>query len=94
MDSKTFTQRLSKNLGEDPRRVASMLEAFANVLRSSAQSLRDVAIPSFGTFRTTKIDEDIVVDRVSGRRMLLPPQIVVEFQPAAMLRKKISGSHE
>jgi len=94
MDNKTFLQRLSKNLGEDPHRVALMLDAFAGVLRSSATSLTNVAIPSFGTFIPVKIDEEIVTDRVTGRRMLLPPQITVQFQPAAMLRKKLSESHE
>ncbi len=94
MDNKTFIQRLSKNLGDDSHRVTSMLDAFANVLRGAATTLTDVAIPSFGTFSPVKADEEIVTDRVTGRKMLLPPQITVQFTPAAMLRKKLSESHE
>lgn len=80
MDNKTLTQRLAKSIGEDPHRVNAMLEAFAGVLRESAKSLSAVAIPSFGTFSAVKADEEIVTDRVTGRRMLLPPQVTVQFQ--------------
>ena len=94
MDNKTLVQSLSKNLGEDPHKVSAMIDAFAAVLRSSATTLTNVAIPSFGTFSPVKVDEEIVTDRVTGRRMLLPPQVVIEFQPAAMLRKKLSDANE
>ena len=94
MESKTLVQRISRALGDDAKRNAAMLDAFAEVLGSAATSRANIAIPSFGTFMTVKHDEEIVIDRVSGRRMLLPPQITVEFQPAAMLRKKLTESHE
>lgn len=94
MDSKTLVQRISRTLGDDTRRTSAMLDAFAGVLRGAATSRSSVAIPSFGTFITVKADEEIITDRVTGRRMMLPPQITVEFQPAAMLRKKLVEGHE
>ncbi len=94
MDSKTLVQRISRTLGDDTRRTSALLDVFAGVLRTAAVSRSSVAIPSFGTFITIKADEEIVTDRVTGRRMMLPPQITVEFQPAAMLRKKLLESHE
>ena len=94
MDSKTLVQRVSRSLGDDTKRTSSMLDAFVDVLRSAVISGSSVAIPSFGTFLTVKADEEIVTDRVTGRRTMLPPQITVEFQPAAMLRKKLVEGHE
>lgn len=94
MDTKTLIQTLGKNLGQDQRTVTAMLEAVASTLASSAGSLTDVAIPSFGTFSPTKVDEEIVTDHVTGKRMLLPPQVSIKFIPAAMLRKKMIDSHE
>lgn len=91
---KSLIQHLSQSLGEDPHRVNQMLESFANVIRNSATSLSAVAIPSFGTFEAVKYDEEIVNDRVTGKRLLLPPQVVVEFHPAAMLRKRLNKSNE
>lgn len=91
---KPLIQHLSQSLGEDQHRVNAMLEALADVLRSSATGLTALAIPSFGTFEPVKYDEEIVTDRVTGKRMLLPPQVTVEFHPAAMLRKRLNESHE
>jgi len=63
---------------------------FAEIIRRTAANLDSVAIPSFGTFIPRKRDEEIADDLSTGRRMLLPPQITLEFTPAAMLRKKLS----
>lgn len=93
MDSKTFTQRLAQRLGDDPRRTASLIDTLAGIIRESATNLTSVAVPSFGTISAVKHDETVTTDLSTGRRMLLPPQITVEFTPAAMLRKKLSN-HE
>ena len=93
MDSKTFNNRLARSLDRSPKQVAELTDALALIMRDSAKSLSTIAIPSFGNFVTTKTNEEIVIDRSTGKRLLLPPQITVEFNPAAMLRKKIN-SHE
>lgn len=66
---------------------------FAEVMCQALTDLDSVAIPSFGTFTPVKRDEEITTDLSTGRRMLLPPQITLEFTPAAMLRKHLLG-HE
>ncbi len=93
MDSKTFTQKLAANLGYDTKRTANFIDKFATILRTNAVDMNTVAVPSFGSFVPTKFDETIVQDHSTGKRLMLPPQISLEFQPAAMLRKKLSG-HE
>lgn len=93
MDSKTFTQKLAANLGYDTKRTAALIDKFADILRTNAVDMNTVAVPSFGSFVPTKFDETIVKDHSTGKRLMLPPQISLEFQTAAMLRKKLSG-HE
>ncbi len=93
MDSKVFNAKLAKSLDMTPKRVGELLDAFAGILQESARTMTTVAVPSFGSFEPQKVDEEIIVDRATGRRMMLPPQITVEFHTAAMLRKKMN-SHE
>jgi len=90
---KSLIQHLSQTTGEDQRQVTAMLSVLTRVLQKSTTELTSVAIPSFGTFASVKYDEEIITDRITGKRMLLPPQVVVEFQPAAMLRKRLN-EHE
>lgn len=53
--------------------------------------LDQVAIPGFGNFTPVKTDECIDVDRSTGRRVILPPEISVVFKTSVVLRKRIVG---
>lgn len=70
-----------------------LTEHLAAIIRRAAMNMDSVAIPSFGTFTPVKHDEEITTDLSTGKRMLLPPQITLEFTPATLLRKKLTG-HE
>jgi len=48
-----------------------------------------VAVPAFGTFAPRKHDEAIVDDLSTGKKMLVPPEISIEFRPGAMLLKRL-----
>lgn len=74
----------------DPHNLAKHL---AQIMQTAFTNLDPVAIPSFGTFTPVKRDEEIVTDLSTGRHMMLPPQVTLEFTPAAMLRKHLCG-HE
>lgn len=47
-----------------------------------------VAIPGFGTFSPEKADEYVKADD-SGRRLLMPPAIIVNFKPSVVLRNRL-----
>ena len=47
-----------------------------------------VAIPGFGTFFPEKADEYVKAD-ASGRRLLMPPAIIVNFKPIVVLRNRL-----
>lgn len=90
MDAKSFNTKVARSLDISARQAAELIDAFAGVLRESARTLDPVALPSFGSFTPVKRDETVVTDRITGQRLLLPPQITIEFNAASMLRKKIN----
>lgn len=90
MDNKTFTSRLAKRLDREPGEVATLIEGLCNVFKEVGNNLDSVAIPGFGTFKSSKKDEMIVLDEATGERTLFPPVITMEFQPSIVLRKKLA----
>ena len=94
MDSKTLNSRLSEKLGLERKVVSDLLNSFSKVISGCADSLTGIAIPSFGTFQPVKINEEIRTDLSSGKKILFPPQIIIEFKPATALRKVISDDNE
>lgn len=90
MDTKQIVTTLSKKIGRESKEVNSLLEALISTIKDNSGNLDCIAIPGFGKFVTTKEDEKIVTDLTSGKRLLLPPQIILNFEPSGVLRKKIS----
>lgn len=90
MDNKTFINKLAKRLNREPAEIATLADGMYKVLIETGNDLDSVAIPGFGTFKTIKHDEEIINDDTTGRRTILPPAIVMEFQPSIVLRKKLA----
>lgn len=89
MDSKAFISNLAKRLDADPKDMADMTAAFATVIKERMQEFDSVAIPGFGNFVTIKQPEQVKVDPATGKRMLMPPKIKLEFSPSAMFKKQV-----
>ena len=89
MDYKSFKKRLSEVTARPEADVDALVDALAVVIREAATDLASVAVPTFGTFVPVKHNEEVVTDLSTGKRMLVPPEITLEFQPGAMLRKKL-----
>lgn len=67
-----------------------MLEALAQQLAEHALRLDSVAIPGFGKFQGIKNDETIVTDHATGKRLLLPPEIIISFTSSGSLRNRLA----
>lgn len=89
MDSKSFISQLSRKMGAEPATASALTSALAAVLRERASNLDSIAIPGFGNFVAIKQSEKVVDDEQTGKRMLVPPRIRVEFVASAMLKKQI-----
>lgn len=89
MDNKELVERLSAKLGRNKSDINKLLDAFTSVLRSKSCELDSIAIPSFGTFEAKKKNERVVVNPSSGKRMLVPPKITLNFKVSNVLKSKL-----
>lgn len=85
--SRNFQTELSARIGRDKKSTQALLEALKNVMIQHAGELQSVAVPGFGNFVAEKRAEKISRDLSTGKSMLLPPEVVLEFSPASKLRK-------
>lgn len=91
MDSKTFTDNISRDTGIAPGKVESLLKGMGEILTEMSEELSLVSLPRFGTFQAIKEDERVDVDLSTGRRILLPPFIHLEFNASGALRNSIAS---
>lgn len=91
MDYKTFRKKIADETGRTMSDVDSLVDGLAMIIRESAENLDTVAIPTFGAFVPVKRNEEVSTDLSSGRRLLLPPEIRLEFTPGSMLVKHLNN---
>lgn len=89
-----IVSELSGRIGRDRKTTETLLDALAKSLLQYCGELNTVAVPSFGNFEPVKHDEQIITDRSTGRKMMLPPEIELTFKPAGKLRKIINSNDD
>lgn len=89
MNNKQLIKELSKRLNRDEKDVNSLLNGFTNVLKDSLSNLDNIAIPGFGEFEALRKEEYISVDDATGKKVLYPPCIEVNFNASSLLKKKM-----
>ncbi|MDE6096872.1 MAG: HU family DNA-binding protein [Muribaculaceae bacterium] len=89
MDNKTLIDNLSRRLDVSRDTVGILIEGLTQTIGECAAGLDSVSVPSFGTFEPKKRLERVALHPASGRRLLVPPKIVLTFKPSASLKQKI-----
>ena len=89
MESKALLDLIAKKMERSPGDVGKLLDGFVAVLEERCDALDSVAIPGFGTFEAKKKTERVTVNPASGKKMLVPPKIVLTFKPSALLKSKL-----
>ena len=89
MNNKKLVETVAQNIGRTPEDVSKLLEGLAGVLRSKCSEMDSVFVPSFGTFEPKKRDERVMVHPRNGKRMLVPPKIVLNFKVSNVLKSKL-----
>lgn len=89
MNNKKLVETVAQNIGRTPEDVSKLLEGLAGVLRTRCSEMDSVVVPSFGTFEPKKRDERVIVHPRNGKRMLVPPKIVLGFKVSNVLKTKL-----
>ncbi len=58
-------------------------------LLTKVTSEEAVQVPAFGTFEVKKRLERIIISPSNGKRMLIPPKLVMSFRPTTALKDRI-----
>lgn len=91
MDNKKFIEELSARLDVSVSTVTMLTELMAKEFARTATDLDTIVVPGFGTFESKLRGERISMHPASGKRLLVPPRIVLYFKQSPVLKQKING---
>lgn len=89
MDNKKLVETLADKMGRSTDDVNKLLDGLAGVLRTRCGELDSVIVPGFGAFEPRKRNERVMVNPKTGKRMLVPPKVVLGFKVSNVLKSKL-----
>ena len=92
MDNRNFIETVAKKCALSSEETQRLTDNFISLVIEAMEGNDSVALPGFGTFETRKRGERISLHPVSGKRLLIPPKIILGFKPSAILKGKLNPS--
>ncbi|MDR2682945.1 MAG: HU family DNA-binding protein [Dysgonamonadaceae bacterium] len=93
MNSTELTTVLAQKLLLSKTEVTRRLEDAVSVITSELLNNNAVALHNLGTLEVKKREERISVHPASGKRMLVPPKLIVKFKTANTLKDRVRGGN-
>lgn len=89
MENKKLIENVASALDKDRDEIIQLAQDLCSVVSDALKDGGSIAIPTFGTFDTKLRSERIAVHPSTGKKLLVPPKITVNFKPSALLKQKI-----
>lgn len=93
MDYKTLIGRVGDASGLEREEAEFALASLIKIIEGALCEGDSISIPSFGSFESRKRNERIMSHPSEpGKRLLVPPKLVVNFKPSAILKSKLNDT--
>jgi len=91
MNSAELIATLSQRLQLSKVEVNKRLEDTVSIITTELSKNNSVSLSNLGTLEIKKRNERISVNPSTGKKMLLPPKLVVKFKVSNSLKDKLKG---
>lgn len=89
MEHKDLVAELQQRLGCDKDVVEKLLDNMGQIITERCSQMDTIMIQGLGTFEARKKLERISVNPTTGKRMLIPPKIVLVFKPNNAIKSRL-----
>ena len=89
VEYKKFIEELQKRLGKNKKSIDALMSDTLQIIKEHSVMMDSFSIQGFGTFEPRKKAERISVNPATGKRMLIPPKIVLTFKPGTIIKNKL-----
>ncbi len=89
MNNKEFIAELAQRSGYSQDNVQHYVRSLVDAMAERFDEGESVMLPGFGTFEVRKRLERVVVNPSTGKRMMVPPKLVLNFRPVAAVKDQL-----
>lgn len=91
MNNKEFIADLSQRSGYTQADTQKLISTIIDEMGRNFDEGNSVSFSQFGMFEVRKRLERIVINPSTGKRMLVPPKLVLNFRPNAYIKDKLKN---
>jgi Bacterial nucleoid DNA-binding protein len=91
MNTTELTSALAKKLKLNKGEAIRRMEDAVDVITQELQNGKTIAITNFGSLEVTKRNERVGVHPSSGKKILIPPKLVLKFKAGNSLKESIKS---
>ncbi len=89
MNNKEFIAELALRTGFSQADTQKLVNTVVDEMGNHFCAGNTVSVSAFGVFEVKKRLERVVMNPSTGRRMLVPPKMVLGFKPSAQVKEKL-----
>lgn len=89
MNNKEFISELAKRSELSLKDTSALMAALTTEMTVQLEEENSISIIGFGSFEVKKKLERVVINPGTKQRMLIPPKMVLNFKPSAVLKEKL-----
>ena len=89
MNNKQFLTELSGKYQMSPEMTTGQVQTLIGVMENLWKNGDSVSLSGFGVLEVKKKNERVSVNPTTGVRMLIPPKLVLTYEPSTILKEKL-----
>lgn len=88
MNNKEFIAEVARRCNYSNAHTQKLVLSVFDHLLTQIEEEQSVLVPQFGTFEAKKRAERILVNPNTGKKMMVPPKLVLAFKPVLSFKEK------
>lgn len=89
MNNKELINELAEESGYTKEDSQRLVKSLIDTMSEDFEKGENVTISGFGTFEVKKKMERVLVNPTTGKKMLVPPKLVLVFKPSNSIKEQL-----
>jgi len=89
MNNKELINELAEESGYTKEDSQRLVKSLIDAMSEDFEKGENVTISGFGTFEVKKRMERVLVNPTTGKKMLVPPKLVLGFKPSNSIKEQL-----
>lgn len=94
MNNKDFLTKLSAKTGYSLEDTQKLVQSVIKTMGKKLEKGDSIQINSFGIFEVKKRLERVITNPGTGKKMLVPPKLVLNFKPTVTIKEQLKKGGE